>query len=737
MSNEIMQENTPFVECSAFHRGMSVLEASLRNTEDSEAIISGLLKGAAEFYGASRASVVEADWDLGIGVITYEWCKDGVPAQRDMLQCLPMEKFPRWRKALRANKAVVISDLQRLEKVYPDEAAFFREYGVTTLLAAPFSKRINQGFIAVDDPTRYTDDPVFLFIASYAVVVELNEIKQQQSLLAATKASKYNPEDIHVNFFGGMEIISSKGTLTGEDIKADQCYLLLAYLILNHKKNFTVDTLAEIICPYDELDSPYKVVNNIVYRLRRTLSVIGLDKLVIGKNGTFQINPNFNIHTDFDRFEDACIQLKTEENPDMRHSLYHSAVDMYKGQLLPRCEHELWLMQLSMYYQSLYLQITVNVSSELITAIYAAFAQKESESISGNMQWSYQRRMESGEFNTCKAPWGFRLDGRKLKICEPEADIVQRIFREYLSGKNPQEIADDLNASCLTERVWNYKAVDYILQNERYAGNALLQKRYTPDMLSRQQKTNHGEREMYFVPGSNDAIISPEIFKRAQGLRQKRSLGKAPVHSEIISQIRCICGARMRFKNVNSKWYLCCTSHDTKGDCLITPIRETQIHASFCRLYYKLKHQSIPILEQMLTSLQLIRNRRMLWSPDIVALNKRISDISSQNQTLAFLKQQGLVDPDIFIAKTNELTKQLRQAKLEKEKLMDAESDMTALQTQDLIDLLEGGPEFLDSFDAELFGELVEKIITESNDSVRFCLKNGLELRESIERTVR
>ena len=139
--------------------------------------------------------------------------------------------------------------IKSLENVYPDEAAFFREYGVTTLLAAPFSKRINQGFIAVDDPTRYTDDPVFLFIASYAVVVELNEIKQQQSLLAATKASKYNPEDIHVNFFGGMEIISSKGTLTGEDIKADQCYLLLAYLILNHKKNFTVDTLAEIICP--------------------------------------------------------------------------------------------------------------------------------------------------------------------------------------------------------------------------------------------------------------------------------------------------------------------------------------------------------------------------------------------------------------------------------------------------------------------------------------------------------
>ena len=78
MGNKIMQETTPLVECSAFHRGMSVLEASLRNTEDSETIISGLLKGAAEFYGASRASVVEADWDLGIGVITLRmvqrWC---------------------------------------------------------------------------------------------------------------------------------------------------------------------------------------------------------------------------------------------------------------------------------------------------------------------------------------------------------------------------------------------------------------------------------------------------------------------------------------------------------------------------------------------------------------------------------------------------------------------------------------------------------------------------------------
>ena len=111
---------------------------------------------------------------------------------------------------------------------------------------------------------------------------------------------------------------------------------------------------------------------------------------------------------------------------------------------------------------------TANVSSELITAIYAAFAQKESESISGNMRWSYQRRMESGEFNTCRAPWGFRLDGKSLAVHEEEAEIVRRIFLEYLSGRNPREIAEILNAEDTSGRIWKYKAVDYILQNERY-----------------------------------------------------------------------------------------------------------------------------------------------------------------------------------------------------------------------------------------------------------------------------
>src|SRR5699024_9794436 len=82
---------------------------------------------------------------------------------------------------------------------------------------------------------------------------------------------------------------------------------------------------------------------------------------------------------------------------------------------------------------------TSNMSGELLTAVFAGIAQKESESISGNMRWSYKRRMESGEFITCKAPFGYSIENRKLTINENEAKIVRMIFEQYLSGKSQDE----------------------------------------------------------------------------------------------------------------------------------------------------------------------------------------------------------------------------------------------------------------------------------------------------------
>lgn len=193
-----------------------------------------------------------------------------------------------------------------------------------------------------------------------------------------------------------------------------------------------------------------------------------------------------------------------------------------------------------------------------------------------------------------------------------------------------------------------------------------------------------------------------------------------------------------REKNGGSKIFWVCLTHNTNRRlCSIKQIQQSEIYSAFLRLYYKLKHQGSGILPQMLTNLLTVRNQRMLWSEDIIELNKRISNITSQNQLLAMLRQQGGVDPDIFIARSNELAEQLRAVKLEKERLLNACRDDTITQTQALIDTIEAGPDFLEQFDGELFGELVDKIIVESNERLRFRLKNGLELTESIERTVR
>ena len=95
-------------------------------------------------------------------------------------------------------------------------------------------------------------------------------------------------------------------------------------------------------------------------------------------------------------------------------------------------------------------------------------------------------------------------------------------------------------------------------------------------------------------------------------------------------------------------------------------IAEKEIYTAFLRIYHKLRLHGEPILQRMISDLQAIRERQMLWSLDIIELNKRISDINDQDRMLADMNKCGLVDPDIFISRSNELAQQLRAIKQEK-----------------------------------------------------------------------
>lgn len=407
---------------------------------------------------------------------------------------------------------------------------------------------------------------------------------------------------------------------------------------------------------------------------------------------------------------------------------------------------ELKLLGVSVYFEKENID-TASMSGEMMTTLFASFAQAESESISGNMRWSYQKRMQNGTFLPSSVPYGYMIRDRQIVIDEEQANVVRRIFKDYLAGVNMTEIADSLNRAGILKRTnhakvaWHKTAVRYILTNERYIGDSLWQKTYMTDMFPPVMVRNQGEKEMYYAQATHPAIVSREEFDSVQMLlqqrakREKREGNESPFDRKIFCGQ---CGTSLRKKICRGKLFWNCRKHHQDASaCPAMQIPDIEIRKAFLRLSYNLKHHGRPIFSQMLVSLQAMRNRRMLWSLDIIELNKQISELSRQNQMLAELKQQGLIDPDIFISQSNELAEQLRTAKLQKERLFTADRDDMITRTQELLDILDTCPDFPDAFDAELFDELVDTVIVDSNEQLRFRLRNGLELKESMERTVR
>mgnify|MGYP001623698808 FL=1 len=387
---------------------------------------------------------------------------------------------------------------------------------------------------------------------------------------------------------------------------------------------------------------------------------------------------------------------------------------------------------------------TSKMSGELLTAVFAGIAQKESESISGNMRWSYKRRMENGTYVPSVLPYGYiRIDG-KIEIDEKRANVIRQIFSWYLSGHSADMIADILNAKQIPSRYggvrWSQTAVRYILTNEKYAGNSLWQKYYTTDTLPYQHPRNRGQRESYYAESTHEAIVSMEDFTATQELMAKRRKVLTPeqnIPSSFRKKLYCgECGTLFRRKTIRGVIYWACMGHDKKGNdfCPVTQIPEHMICEAFLRFYYKLKSHGEDILTQMLVDLQAIREHRMLWSEDVIELNKQISDLSDQNRMLASMNQAGLVDPDLFISQSNSLASQLQSAKQEKDRLIGARDDDTIVQTRTLLEELDAMPDFLPAFNSEIFEILVEKITVEHGGLLRLQLKNGLRLTEPLER---
>jgi site-specific DNA recombinase len=197
---------------------------------------------------------------------------------------------------------------------------------------------------------------------------------------------------------------------------------------------------------------------------------------------------------------------------------------------------------------------SISGDGELMLTILASFAQEESRSVSENCKWRIRERYRRGEIVSLRYLYGYRINKNGISVNKKEAAVVRSIYDDYLNGKGYSAIARRLreeNVPTMKGGEWTVCRVSEILANEKYAGNALLQKEFIADHLTKKKLPNKGSLPMYFAEGTHDAIISPETFEKAQEIReQKVQSAKAHLPTEryaFSGMIRCPkCGKNYR-----------------------------------------------------------------------------------------------------------------------------------------------------------------------------------------------
>ncbi len=165
---------------------------------------------------------------------------------------------------------------------------------------------------------------------------------------------------------------------------------------------------------------------------------------------------------------------------------------------------------------------TLDSTGELLFTILSSLAQDESRNISENCKWGIRTKFKNGEMhlNTFKFLGYDKDENGKLVINKEQAKTVRRIYRDFLIGINPAQIAKELTEEkvpgCLGQTKWYPSTVTGILKQEKHMGDALLQKTYTADFLTKRQVRNNGEIAQVYVKDSHKGIIDKQTWNAVQ-----------------------------------------------------------------------------------------------------------------------------------------------------------------------------------------------------------------------------
>ena len=185
-------------------------------------------------------------------------------------------------------------------------------------------------------------------------------------------------------------------------------------------------------------------------------------------------------------------------------------------------EFKAWEVDIFFEEQNIHTQSS---DGELMMTILASYAQEESRSASENQKWRIKRNFEEG------MPWngamlGYRLKNGRYEIIPEEADLVRRIYNEYLSGDGYLTIAKRLNEDGIPSRFgkqWGQSVISKILSNYAYTGNLILQKTFRENHITKKAIINNGELPKYHAEDAHDGIIDMETFQAVQAEKARRA----------------------------------------------------------------------------------------------------------------------------------------------------------------------------------------------------------------------
>lgn len=387
---------------------------------------------------------------------------------------------------------------------------------------------------------------------------------------------------------------------------------------------------------------------------------------------------------------------------------------------------------------------TFDGKGELLLTIMSSLAQEESRSISENVTWGQRKSFSDGKVHLpYKRFLGYEkgADGRPA-VVEEEAAVVRLIYRLFLEGRTQAGICKHLESlgilSPSGKKTWTKTTVTSILTNEKYKGDALLQKKFTVDFLEKKMKVNQGEVPQYYVENSHPAIVPPEEWEMVQlEISRRKALGKTYSGKSVFSaKLVCEdCGAFYGSKVWHStdqyrkQLWQCNRKFSNEKRCGTPTIDTETIQRMFITAYNQLMQNRREIVSDC-------ENMRKLLT-DFTTLDAEIDRQMEETQVIAELVKAAVKEnastsqsQEDYLKKYKTLTARYETVAKELERL---QAERNRLHQQDkamslFIRTLKKQPDILAEWDDSIWTMMVEKAIVHRNSSITFVFYNGSQI---------